>query len=296
MTTPIPTPQPFPSQKSQDSAKEVFEQRRLLGEQKKLEERQKQAIQILDSLYRKPSKKESLLVAVDTDLLEKYAVFLQDSNTGLIKLLNSFDCAKNSQVLVASDNCLNNTMPGAGASYSFRYKNYRIPQLADISLVENSFKVTGDWLHGIFVDVGDIALNLVDFKIAGMQYLSNFPPALEFQSAKETDYKLAAGIMNKGLIYKRQLPIRENTTYLLRSIAYRGEVLKTVEGFVYNELDYDKRKDVIIAFRVVKQDLDGSVIIAWKLLSSKNSPKIEKLEKKENIKENRYTAKSVKEK
>jgi hypothetical protein len=54
--------------------------------------------------------------------------------------------------------------------------------------------------------------------------------------------------------YQRITPVEVNATYLLRSINYDSS-------------------DVLVAFRVVRQDFDGSVIIAWKLL--KNYPKPE---------------------
>jgi hypothetical protein len=53
--------------------------------------------------------------------------------------------------------------------------------------------------------------------------------------------------MFDGFRYQRTVPVKENSTYLLRSIGYRSS-------------------DVLVAFRLVRQDLDGSVIIAWKLL------------------------------
>jgi len=49
------------------------------------------------------------------------------------------------------------------------------------------------------------------------------------------------------LLSSRCVPIQMNTTYLLRSISYG-------------------RSDVVVAFRVVRQDTDASVTIAWKLL------------------------------
>lgn len=272
--TPAPTPQPIATPVYSQRGMVTAEQRILLEEQQKREEQRKIARQMIENLYRKPSKKELLVVAVNSSLLEKYAVFLKQENTGIIKLLNN-KCDENSKVISASENCLNNTMPGAGAAYSFRQENYRTSNLADIKLVDNLFSISGKWIHGLFVEIGDISLDKVSLETAGNQYLINFQPALEYESAKEIDFNLVKGIKKDGFIYSRAVAINENTTYLLRSIAYRGEVVKSVQGFVYNELDYDKRKDIIIAFRVVQRDLDGSVTILWKRLLIKDSPKIQ---------------------
>jgi hypothetical protein len=70
------------------------------------------------------------------------------------------------------------------------------------------------------------------------------------------------------------LPVADNTTYALRSIAYQGTIMRSIQTLTYNELDVDKRRDVIVVFRVVKRDADGSVTILWKELSNKNAPKL----------------------
>jgi len=51
------------------------------------------------------------------------------------------------------------------------------------------------------------------------------------------------------------LPVKVNTTYLLRSINYVAS-------------------DVLVAFRVVRKDSDGSIIIIWKLLKNYPRPKL----------------------
>lgn len=300
--TPAPTPAPTRAPTPQPVANPNYpqrkivntEQRLLLEEQQKREEQRKLARQIIAKLYGKPSKKELTVVAVNKSLLEKYAVFLKQENTGIIKLLNN-KCDENSQVINTSENCVNNTMPGAGTAYSFRQENYRISHLADIKLMDNSFSVSGKWIHGLFVEIGDVPLDNVSMQTAGNQYLINFQPALDYQSAKDIDFNLVKGIKKDGFVYSRTVAVNENTTYLLRSIAYQGEVMKSVQGFVYNELDYDKRKDILIAFRVIQRDLDGSATILWKRLLIKDSPKIQIPSKApdSNIKENKFLAKTA---
>lgn len=50
-----------------------------------------------------------------------------------------------------------------------------------------------------------------------------------------------------GFGYSRRIPAKANTTYVLRSISPR-------------------RSDVLVAFRVVREDHDGSTTLLWKLL------------------------------
>lgn len=296
--TPIPTPLATPRPVIQPNRQSVnpIEAQILREELRKKQERYKLAQRIVDELYRKPTKKELLTVAVDQDLVSKYADFLNQDNTGIIRLLNDAGCAKNSTVISASDDCLKRTMPGSGSSFSFREETYRIPRLADLSLSDNNFFVSGEWLHGLMVSIGDIALEKVDTKTVGLQYLNEFQPASEYESAKKIDYRIADGIKQGNFLYARSAVVRENETYLLRSVAYRGRIRKTAEGFIYNELDYDKRKDIIVAFRVARRHSDGSVTILWKEISSKQSPKILRRDERDNrkIKENFYIAKTGK--
>jgi hypothetical protein len=51
------------------------------------------------------------------------------------------------------------------------------------------------------------------------------------------------------------LPVAVNSSYLLRSIDYSNS-------------------DVLVAFKVVRKDSDGSVILAWKLLKKYLVPEL----------------------
>ena len=69
------------------------------------------------------------------------------------------------------------------------------------------------------------------------------------------------------------LPVDVNATYLLRSINY-GKPL-----FVPNPPEHtignSRKTDVLVLFRVVRKETDGSVTIAWKLLKKYSTPNIE---------------------
>ncbi|HMH42081.1 MAG TPA: hypothetical protein VK557_01245, partial [Pyrinomonadaceae bacterium] len=55
--------------------------------------------------------------------------------------------------------------------------------------------------------------------------------------------------------YKASVPAEVGAVYMLRSV------------------DYD-RSDLLMAFRIVRKDTDGSVIIAWKLLKKYPKPEL----------------------
>lgn len=234
---------------------------------------------LIKPLYRKPSKTELEAVEPSRELLDKYADFLRQEDTGLTKLINDMGCAENTRVVVASDDCLKYTMPGAGSSFSFRAQTYRLSRLADITFTDNSFQANGIFVHGIFVNIGDVPLENVTLQTAGLKYLTDFAPETDYKKSKEIDRQLIRGVKSGGFLYRRGFYIVEDTTFVLRSIAYNGKYMRSASGITYNELDFDKRKDVIVAFRIAEKDADGNVTILWKELQQKDSPKLEPIPK-----------------
>lgn len=227
----------------------------------------------IEILYRKPTKRELEILAPLEEDERKYAEFLRLPNTGLTKLAADKGCADSTTIIMATADCLAFTMPGAGSSYSFRTRNYRIPRLADVTFTENSFQATGARLHGIFVKIGDVPLEQVNLQTKGVDFLNAFKPEADFQKAKEIDRQFSEGIEKNGFLYRRALRALDDTTYVLRSVAYRGKYFRAASGITYNELDFDKRSDVVVAFRIVRRHEDGAVTILWKQLAKQVSPK-----------------------
>lgn len=277
--TPTPSPAPTPLQQSRAA---VTTDQRTGGFgnpgfiRDNMELRQRLLHIVVAPFYRKPTKKELSMLATDYDLKQKFSAFLNREDTGMFKLTVDVGCAENVNLVAASEKCLNWTMPGAGNSYSFRLNSYRLRRLADLTFSKKHFVMTGVLAHGIMVNIGDVALENINLQTNGMKFLNEFQPAVDFESAKTIDGKLIEGIERDGFLYCRGLVALENTTYVLRSIAYNGKVMRAVRGITYNELEFDKRKDITVAFRVVRSHGDGSLTILWKELSIKDSPKIKR--------------------
>jgi hypothetical protein len=227
----------------------------------------------IEPLYRKPTKEELKAISPNVEDTQKYAEFLRQSDTGLIKLAVDAGCSENTKIVVATPECSKYTMPGAGSSYSFRTENYRLRRLADILYTENSFQLAGVLLHGIFVKIGDVPLEKVDLQTKGLKFLVDFQPDTDYDKLGEFDKRFSEGVFTDGFQYRRSLWAVQNTTYILRSIAYNGVSPRNAEGISYNEFEFDKRKDIIVAFRVIRKDSDGSITILWKKLSEKKPPK-----------------------
>lgn len=231
------------------------------------------------NLYRKPNKKEAELLIPRIEDQKKYADFLRQPNTGLIKLMPDLGCGENPKILVVSEVCTQYTMPGGGSAYSFRKETYRIWRLADLLHKDGIIHAVGTRSQGILVALGDVPLDNISLRTEGVKFLTDFVPETEFEEAKKQNRKLLEGIMQGGFYYRKALRAVEDSTYVLRSVAYRGKFYRSVRGLVYNELDFDKRRDVIVAFRIVRQDKsDGSITLLWRELANMKSPalKVEK--------------------
>jgi hypothetical protein len=249
----------------------------------------------INTLYRRSSKKELKALAVNPSDEKRYEVFLRQANYGLIKFIDNPGCSEDLNVIVVTENCLKYSIPGGGSSYSFRIKDYRIPWLADLTYSDNIFQVTGKLSHGILTGIGDVPLENVNLQNIPAKYVVDFQPVTKYEEAVSIDRQLAEGIDKEGFIYSSELNAVDNMTYVLRSVAYDGELYRAINGVTYNELNFDKRRDVTIAFRIVNREDDKSVTILWKELENKNSPKIKKeSEDKTQVKENKFVAKTGK--
>ena len=176
-----------------------------------------------------------------------YAEFLRQPNTGLIRLLprEKFDRTPEKKVL---------TITGGGAYYSFVRLTHDYGYGSDLELAQGYFSTGFAGAdYGIMTSLGDIALENVTSEAAA--FLVNYAPADDLPKARIEQRKWGEGATADGTNYSRRLLVKENSTYLLRSVNY-------------------DTSDVLVAFRVVRVDNDDSVTILWKLLKKYPTPRL----------------------
>ena len=222
-----------------------------------------------ESVFRKPTKKELATLKPEQADLDSFADFLRQEKTGLIKLINGKGCLDRGLVDASAD-CFQYTVPGNAASYSFRIPTYRVAELGDLTFEDGNFKCLGKYVQGIMTAIGDISLDKVGLQTQGVGFLAKFQPESKVKSFEEKRRQFSKGVNSDSFIYRNTWNLIENTTYVLRSIAYKGSFFDRNSHNLF--LDLDKRKDIIVAFRVVRQSDDGSITILWKELSRKGSP------------------------
>jgi hypothetical protein len=169
--------------------------------------------------------------------------FLRNGNTGLMRLMprEIYDSETyHTKRLI--------NIRGGGAYYSFADLTHDFGDGSDIQLERDTLSVGfAGFDYGILTNIGDVPLAEVTLKDPRTSVLANYQARKTESKARAEYRRFGQGVTIDGALYQRHLPLVVNATYLLRSIIQRGS-------------------DVLVAFRVVRRDSDGSAIILWKRL------------------------------
>ena len=237
---------------------------------------------LISPLYKKPGSKDTAALAPDAAIVQRYASLIREQGSGVIRLAPDWGCVFSDRVVNVKEECLKFSFPGAGNSYSFRTEGYRLRHLADLTYAKDKLRMTGIFMHSIAVELGDVAIEAASLTTPGMKFLTEFQPSTTADDVAQIDSTLNRGIKSGDFVYSKEVDPRLDRTYALRAVAYRGKVVRSAGGLRYNELDYDKRRDVIVVFRVVGIDKDG-ITLVWRKLADIEPPRIKmpKAEEKE---------------
>src|SRR5262249_27796937 len=188
--------------------------------------------------------KEKLFLAPAPEDFTAFADWLKQPGTGLMRLLprESFD-----EVL---------SIEGGGAFFSFINQVHDYDSGVDLELqVEHLFVGFHGLDYGFLASLGDTPLESVGLDTPGVSLLASFTPLLDEPGAREQKQRARAGFLDNGFFYAYRSPVSVETTFVLRAVNY-GE------------------DDVLVVLRVHRQDTDGSLIIAWKLLKRYPTPQL----------------------
>lgn len=210
-----------------------------------------------------PDSAEKRRLSVAPEDEKKFAEFLSQPNTGLFRLIPFR--FRNPRIVSAADPEAT-TRPGFlhhASMYSFSKRKHghglnglldqSSPEWADLRL-QNGVLSSGFTTEslGLLVTLGDVPLETVTALSAGVAEIANFALEVDPLEAARLSNKNVFRFKLKGSIYPR-LPAVVDTTYALRSIS-------------------NNRADILVSFRIVRQDEDGSLTILWKKLKSYPKP------------------------
>ncbi len=197
-------------------------------------------------LAEKIGEKEKQLLAIADDEKEKHKEFLQQPETGLVRLLprEKFDGKLNTR--------------GGGAYFSFTRLKHEYGHSTDIALEQGRFSVGFAGANfGFLRSLSDTPIEELTLNHIDIHYAAEF-----VTPSKEKDARLQYRLFGKGLLigealYRTSLDATLDTTYVLRSIDYGNS-------------------DVLVIFRAVKKDTDGSMLLLLKKLKTYEVPKLER--------------------
>lgn len=224
-------------------------------------------------LRSRPTREQKRKLQPSARDLARYAGFLEQSRTGIFRLMPDVGCAENVNIIRADATCLNYVPESS--YYSFREKEHTIEMLADIRLKNGYLISDGILSQGIMVSLGDVELEKLSPAAEGLDFLTNFAPHTQGTEAQKQYMEMMRGVKVGKYEYKKALPSVENTTYALRVVAYRGNVFRSFRGYRFDLLDGDKRIDLTLAFRIIRKDADGSLTLLWKEIERRAAPRLE---------------------
>jgi hypothetical protein len=204
----------------------------------------------IDSLRKDLIEKEKQFLSPSAKDLTAFAEFLKQPNTGLIRL---FPRGLYKDRLTTRGGGAYYSIAGLTHDYGDAYdialesvptNEYRPPPIAEYNFL------TG---HGFIAVLGTVQIEKVTLEHNGVKFLATYDPPkteLEFRAQQQ---RARGGIDQNGYGYNRIAPVTASFTYALRAINYG-------------------QSDLLVAFRVVRKEIDGSVVILWKTLKEFPKP------------------------
>ena len=212
----------------------------------------------------------------------KYLDLSKTSDSKLILLLPERECTAQVDINKRMDHyiraCPFNYLPGQARYFSFRQNNYSDRKYADIGF-------TGDWMfsfgifnQGIFVDLGDEAIDKIRPDSTALTELRAVRHSPDIKTADSEFKRFEDGTVIDGKLYRNTAKIEIGRTYGFRVIAYKTdhkESNKTEKGQVsWPLIINDKRDDLIGVFRVIDRGPGGELVLLWRELGRTSAPKI----------------------
>ena len=194
-----------------------------------------------------------------------------------MRLLSDQGCQENVNLVNSTDFCIKYKNLFGGSSYSFRKDTYTLGRFADIVYKNGVLYSYGKMTLGFFVDLGEgVAPEDVSSRTPGARYVFDFAAPEDLARITAASGNFQKGVAADGFTYRKIHRLQENHTYLLRSVAYRRREQVERNNIIYDDLNNDERRDVIVVFRVVKLsgDAEGGATLLWKELRRTNAAKI----------------------
>jgi hypothetical protein len=200
-----------------------------------------------------------------------FAIFLKQNNTGLFRILpkGKYEFGR----IISADQGPDTILPllGGGSYYSFTERTNKFGPWSEIRLVDNRLSsgvVTGS--IGLFTCLGDISLDSTTTQTPGVSFLAELVPPTKYSGLVNLRSESENGIQAGPFSYSSAIEASPGTTYALRSVVYSKDGYLVYPNQPYTRLNISRigyeGSDILIAFRIIRQNQDGSLDILWKRL------------------------------
>jgi hypothetical protein len=190
----------------------------------------------MESLREQLHEKEELFLATAPSDRAALAEWLREPDRGVARILPR---ERYDRRLIVN---------GGGAYYSFSRLSHDYQQCAELELQQGDFSTGFAGAdYGFLAPVGDVALDLVTLDHPAVTSLAAHNPPSREPDARVQQRRSGEGWTAGDYKYRGRAPARVGTTYVLREISY-------------------EHGDTLVAFRVLREDTDGSLILQWKIL------------------------------
>ena len=207
-----------------------------------------------------PTKSEKKLLTPSTNDLERFADFLRQRDTGLIKI---FPATRGVVSIQQLERGQSPRFISYASTYSFTKTKHghSLQGYVDPGLGWGEIRFDADNLTtaftrssvGVLVSLGDVPLEKITAATPGAAAIADFRPPRDFTEEQQFIGGCRQGFQLNGFVYRASLPVTVSNTYVLRSIN-------------------NKRADILVGFRIVREDEDGSLTMLWKKLKTNPKP------------------------
>ncbi|REJ77875.1 MAG: hypothetical protein DWQ47_16065 [Acidobacteria bacterium] len=201
------------------------------------------------------------------ELALTYAGYIENENSGVVKLISMNDCDKikktSRQIDCYQENA--NVREYANA-FSFREKRRSIFGKSDVAVSRGFFVGARHSVQTMIVALDGVDFHQMAVDSPEISYLLSFRPG---ETAKMMDAQydellngltvvnFSEGKSTGRLTYSKTVEIEQGAVYALRAIAYRSA----------ESSPSDKDADVVVLMKVVETDDEGGATVLWRELS-----------------------------
>jgi hypothetical protein len=197
----------------------------------------------IDSLYNELKEKEALFLAPSDADRAAHSDFLTRRDTGICRL-------------AAKPDFDDKLIRGGGAFYSFTQLSNDYNSDAQLGLGDGRLS-TGfaGANYGYMTDLGDVPLEALTAEHPAVRDLAALVTPSAEPDARIEQRKSGDGLKLGDHVFSHSTGATVDHTYILRCVSYR-------------------QSDTLVAFRVVRQDDDGSLILIWRIINRFPTPQL----------------------